>query len=48
LLIKYATAALGKVITDNVVRSLVAAIKAVKEDEATLKLQEAYFNEMKK
>jgi len=43
-----ATAALGKVITDNVIRSLVAAIKAVKADETTLKLQEAYFNEMKK
>jgi len=42
-----ATAALGKAITENVVRSLVESIKAVKADETTLKLQEAYFNEMK-
>lgn len=43
-----ATPKLGKIITDNVVRSLVESIKAVKADQTTLKLQEAYYNEIKK
>ena len=42
-----ATATLGKVITDNIVRSLVESIKAVKADGTKLKLLVAYYNEMK-
>jgi len=43
-----ASAALGKVITDNTVSSLVEAIKAVKADNATLELQNSFFENMKK
>ncbi|HAS19090.1 MAG TPA: creatininase [Flavobacteriaceae bacterium] len=42
------SAELGKLIVDSKIESLVNAIKAVKEDSQTLKLQEAFFNQMKK
>ena len=38
------SAELGKLIVDSKIESLVNAIKAVKEDSQTLKLQEAFFN----
>ena len=40
------SAELGKLIVDSKIESLVNAIKAVKEDSQTLKLQEAFFNQM--
>ncbi|MDC6364102.1 MULTISPECIES: creatininase family protein [Flavobacteriaceae] len=43
-----ATVELGKVITENVISSLVSAIKEVKNDVNTLKLQEEYFDRVKK
>ena len=42
------SAELGKLIVDSKIESLVNAIKAVKEDSQTLKLKEAFFNQMKK
>jgi len=43
-----ATVELGKVITENAISSLVSAIKEVKNDVNTLKLQEEYFDRVKK
>ncbi len=42
-----ATAALGKILTDSKVASLVKAIKAVKEDTTSLRLQSEYFERVK-
>jgi creatinine amidohydrolase len=39
-----ATAELGKVITENIISSLVASLKAVKADTSTLQLQNEYFD----
>jgi creatinine amidohydrolase len=38
---------LGKLLTDSIIESLVNAIKAVKEDKQTLKLQDEYFSKVK-
>lgn len=43
-----ATEELGKVITDDNVRSIVEALRAVKGDTTTLKLQEEYFEAVKR
>jgi hypothetical protein len=39
--------ALGKLLTDSIIESLANAIKAVKEDKQTLKLQDKYFSKVK-
>tara|TARA_A100001015_G_scaffold315178_1_gene426370 strand:+ start:179 stop:1030 length:852 start_codon:yes stop_codon:yes gene_type:complete len=38
---------LGKLLTDSIIESLANAIKAVKEDKQTLKLQDEYFSKVK-
>jgi creatinine amidohydrolase len=38
---------LGKLLTDSIIESLANAIKAVKEDKQTLKLQDKYFSKVK-
>ncbi|MDC0514976.1 creatininase family protein [Flavobacteriaceae bacterium] len=39
--------ALGKLLTDSIIKSLANAIKTVKEDKQTLKLQNEYFSKVK-
>jgi len=39
--------ALGKLLTDSIIESLANAIKTVKEDKQTLKLQNEYFSKVK-
>lgn len=43
-----ATRQLGELVTEHTITSLVRALKAVKADTQTLKLQEEYFDRVKK
>ena len=42
------TAALGKLVADHTINQLIDAIKAIKSDDKTLKLQKEFFDRVRK